>query len=427
MKNTYSFPITICLLFFLAFSWQKATAQTTLVAGDIAITGYLGFGASVTPDQFSFVLLRNIAANTAIKFTDRGWGTDNVFSALAGESTVTWTATTALSAGVEVKIEGLTATLAGAGNPGTVSGTALSLSANGDQVLAYQGADASPTFISGIHSNVYTTANLDPTTTTAAAWDALTAANATFNSSALPTGLTTGVNAIWIGTQGSISSEKDNARFVCAGDLSTVASIKALIYNQSNWITSDGDPAGFTLPTACNYISALPVHLVRFFGTNNAMKAALSWTAENETNFSHYELERSIDGYKFNIIATVNYAGHTGSNSYTYNDVSAFINGDKTIYYRLKSVDNDGKFEYSNIVNITNTRKGEVGVYPNPVEGELHINGLLQNTSYTIKNTDGKIIQTGNVESNQRINVSSLPTGLYYIYIDNQALKFVKQ
>jgi CHRD domain/Secretion system C-terminal sorting domain len=235
---------------------NASKAQTTLVAGDIAFTGYLGFGASANVDEFSFVLLKNITSGTVINFTDNGWLSTNVFR--TGETTVTWTSNSTLSAGQEIKIVGTTPTLAsGAGTAGIVSGTALSLSANGDQILAYQGTAAAPTFISAIHMNVYDAINNvpDPSTTTAAAWDGI--AN-TANSSALPTGLTTGTNAIWIGTQSNINSEKDNARFVCAGDLSTVASIKGLIYDQTKWTTSDGDPAGFALPTGCSYITAVP-------------------------------------------------------------------------------------------------------------------------------------------------------------------------
>jgi hypothetical protein len=100
------------------------------VPGDIAFTGYLGFGASASTDEFSFVLLKDITAGTVINFTDNGWLSTNVFR--TGETTVTWTSSTALVKGTEIKIVGTTPTLAGAGNPGTVSGTALALSANGD-------------------------------------------------------------------------------------------------------------------------------------------------------------------------------------------------------------------------------------------------------------------------------------------------------
>lgn len=229
--------------FFLIIN-SSVKAQTALIAGDIAFTGYKGHGASATVDEFSFVLLRNITSGTVIHFTENAWTTDNVFR--TGESTVTWTSNSALAAGQEILIAGTTATLAsGPGSPGTVTGTALALSANGDQIIAYQSATVGVppyTFVTAINMNVYI-GGADPSVTTAAAWDALPLATSTSFSCAIPTGLTTGVNAIWIGVQGDINSEKDNAYFVCAGDLSTVASIKALIFDLTKWATSDGDPA----------------------------------------------------------------------------------------------------------------------------------------------------------------------------------------
>jgi len=326
----------------LIFSQKTIQAQTTLVAGDIAITGYQGFGASATADEFSFVLLRNITANTVINFTDNGWLSTNVFR--TGETTVTWTAATALNAGTEVKIVGLTPTLAGAGNPGTVTGSALSLSANGDQILAYQGTVGSPTFITAIHMNVYSTTNSDPVTTTAAAWDGT--ANTGF-SSALPTGLTNGVNAMWIGAQGDINSEKDNARFVCAGDLSTAVSIKGLIFDQTKWTTSDGDPSGLILPTGCSYITAAAAPTINTNPTPSTICAGANtsfsitatgaityqWQVDNGGGFANIADNAiytgsttttlnitaapfSFNGYTYRCVAT-NGTGSTNSNNAT--------------------------------------------------------------------------------------------------------------
>ncbi|MFN8244573.1 MAG: PKD-like domain-containing protein, partial [Ferruginibacter sp.] len=241
-------------------------APTTLNAGDIAFSGY----TSTVTDEFSFVLLKNIGPGTTINFTDNGYQAGALTNV---ESTVTWTSpAVALPAGTEIKISGLTATRSGPGAAGTVTGTALSLSTSGDQVLAYRGTAASPTFISGIHMNVYSIANGDPSTTTAAAWDG---AGTGQNASALPPGLTTGLNAIWIGTQDVPSSEFDNAKFgVCLhpsvpGD---IAMLRAALNNQANWTRDNGVPPGFTLPTGCNYLSALCTDLITLTsapGTDN--------------------------------------------------------------------------------------------------------------------------------------------------------------
>ncbi len=243
-------------LFFLFILQNNSKAQTTLVAGDIAFSGYIS--TAVGTESFSFVLLTNITATTVINFTDNGWLNTNVFR--AGEQTVTWTASVALNAGSEITIAGpsggaATATLAGGGATGVCTGTMLSLITTGDQVLAYQGTVAVPTFISAIHMNVYTTVIGDPFSTTAAAWDG--AGSNTSSGSALPTGLTTGVNCIWIGTQDVSGSEKDNARFTCGVlDVSTVALARAALNNQANWATEDGGPT-LVLPSGCNFVGIL--------------------------------------------------------------------------------------------------------------------------------------------------------------------------
>ncbi|MFN8288688.1 MAG: PKD-like domain-containing protein [Chitinophagaceae bacterium] len=222
---------------------------TTLNAGDIAFTAY---SSTTAADDFSFVLLKNIGPGTAINFTDNGWLSTNVLQ--SGEETITWTSNAAYSAGTEIMISGLTATLASGGSAGTVTGTPLNLSTGGDQILAYRGTAASPTFISAIHMNVYSIANGDPVTTTAAAWDGT--AN-TLNSSALPTGLTTGINAIWIGTQDVPGSEFDNSHYGnCAGPgtLGPIATLRATLNNQANWISDNSTPPGFSIPTGCPYL-----------------------------------------------------------------------------------------------------------------------------------------------------------------------------
>lgn len=179
-----------------------APLATTLVAGDIAIIGINTDDA----DQFSFVLLTNITASTQINFTDNGWLSSGAFR--TGEGTMTWTASSDLCAGTVV-------------NP-AVSGMAFS--ASGDQILAYQGAAASPTFVYALNDEG------------AGVWQA-TAADS--NTSALPTGLTNGTTAVAL-------TEIDNA--IYTGTTSgTRAALLAAISNNANWAGSDGTRQ--TMPT----------------------------------------------------------------------------------------------------------------------------------------------------------------------------------
>jgi hypothetical protein len=221
-------------------------AATTLNAGDIAFSGYT---STSIPDEFSFVLLKNIGPGTVINFTDNGWLSTNVFG--VGESTVTWTAPAGgLPGGTEIKISALTATRSGGGAAGTVTGTALSLLSTGDQVLAYRGTAASPTFISAIHMNV-------EVGSTNSAWDGAVVSG---NASALPTGLTSGVNCIWIGLPGDFSSEHNNAKYgLCSLPAinGSLVALRLALNNQANWMVDDNTPPLFTLPTGCNYLSAI--------------------------------------------------------------------------------------------------------------------------------------------------------------------------
>ena len=249
------------ILLFLFITLNINARAQTLSAGDIAFTGYIFNNTGTVSDQFSFVLLAPISANTVIHFTDNGW-LGSAFR--TGETDIEWTSNAAYAAGTEITIVSgaTTAVLNNSSSAGSlvVTGGALSLNFNGDQILCYQGSTltSSPTFITGLHSNVYSTTNSDPVTTTAAAWDGTN--NSSFSSN-MPTGLTGGVNAIWLGTQGVVSSETVNARFNCSGNISTVANIKTSIYTFSNW-TKDligvgiGTTPSFTLPTGCLFLAA---------------------------------------------------------------------------------------------------------------------------------------------------------------------------
>lgn len=254
---------------------------TTLNAGDIAFSSY-----AASTDEFSFVLLRNIGPGTAINFTTTGWYGAPTNAFRTNEETITWTAPAGgLTAGVEIKISGLTATRSGPGLAGTVTGTALTMITSGDQILAYRGTSGSPTFIAGIHMNVYTTAFGDPASTTAAAWDGSAYASPTVNAnaSALPTGLTTGVNAIWIGTQDVLNSEYDNAAYgSCSGPgvLGPLTGLRSALNNQGNWVRNDNPSPGFTIPTGCNYLSVLCPSITV---TNPMNAAGIAGTSFSET------------------------------------------------------------------------------------------------------------------------------------------------
>ncbi len=92
--------------------------------------------------------------------------------------------------------------------------------------------------------------------------------------------------------------------------------------------------------------SALPVTLTGFSGTAKAGYNELNWQANNELHFKQFEVEYSDDGLHY-MQAGIVAAANSGNYNYKHS-----IASDKKLYYRLKMVDIDGKFEYSKVIII---------------------------------------------------------------------------
>ncbi|NNF35797.1 MAG: hypothetical protein HKN68_16935, partial [Saprospiraceae bacterium] len=91
--------------------------------------------------------------------------------------------------------------------------------------------------------------------------------------------------------------------------------------------------------------SSPPVMLSSFSVKANECSNTLTWSASSERNFSHFEVEKSIDGKHFITVGSVRTAGDLRSSGYTYEDL---LPSDDT-YYRLKMVDLDATYSYSDI------------------------------------------------------------------------------
>lgn len=71
--------------------------------------------------------------------------------------------------------------------------------------------------------------------------------------------------------------------------------------------------------------------------------------------------------------------------------------------------------------------KPQVTLYPNPVKDFLQISALSEQTSYQIHSLTGAIVKKGIVSQGDKINVRTLPKGIYILHIESAKLKFVKE
>ncbi len=170
--------------------------------------------------------------------------------------------------------------------------------------------------------------------------------------------------------------------------------------------------------------TVLPVTLVSLSGQLQQNKTLLHWTAQNEINFSRYEVERSTDATQFSSIGQVNAQGSISTVNYNFTD--NVLPKTSIIYYRLKMIDQDGSFRYSNSIALrqyTITKSKIVSLSPNPFVQTLTIQYdavAKEKINGGIYNSRGQLIKqlhfNANEGSNQfYINGEGLLAGIYVL------------
>jgi hypothetical protein len=175
--------------------------------------------------------------------------------------------------------------------------------------------------------------------------------------------------------------------------------------------------------------STLPVKLSEFNAKLNDTKVALSWITSMEKNVSHFSIQRSLDGSDYTDIGIIFTNGDSEtSRSYQFNDDVRTLSK-QVVYYRLKMVDLDGKFEYSPVRMIrigANNEAPAVLAYPNPVTDNLRItlpgSWLDKKITIDVVNTNGQLVKritSNKAAQTEMIDVRDLTAGLYIVRVSN--------
>ncbi len=190
-------------------------------------------------------------------------------------------------------------------------------------------------------------------------------------------------------------------------------------------IDSSAASTAFTLATAsANTIfrgiaftpgtNVVPVKLTSFTGKALQYGNSLNWITASELNNAGFEVERSIDGENFEQIAFVKGNGTTGLVSkYEYIDY-----GTSNAYYRLKQIDFDGVFAYSQVIKLSTDMALEVAVSPNPFTDEVMVSSKENIDAIEVVDVAGRSCFVATPNSlNYTVTLDNLQNGVYFIHI----------
>jgi uncharacterized delta-60 repeat protein len=173
--------------------------------------------------------------------------------------------------------------------------------------------------------------------------------------------------------------------------------------------------------------SVVPLKLLSFSGIHSNNGNLLQWQTANEVGTKNFIIEKSSTGSNFTNIATVA-AQRSGAANYSYLDNST---QSEVVFYRLKMVDVDGSFTYSNIIKLSVDNTVKVEVFPNPVTDFITVSVSRSsiNKNAVLINMQG--IQLQRIKISRQaftLNLANYPNGIYLLKIEGaEVKKIVKQ
>ncbi len=219
-------------------------------------------------------------------------------------------------------------------------------------------------------------------------------------------------------------------------------------YLQGGTRTATGGSEAFTLLPDQYYVfvnrnvsaavTTLPLKLISFGAKRTENNIALNWVTSNEVNVKHFAIERSFNAIDFKEVGSVNAVNGSRQTNYSYNDNDPLaIKSAGKIFYRLRMVDIDGKFSYSNVAVVNSVgANGSITIYPNPAKGaqlyfelEEQIPSIAQ---VSIEDVSGRVYSKQTfvqANSNQQLSVDikQLSNGVYLLKVETGKKSVIKQ
>lgn len=168
---------------------------------------------------------------------------------------------------------------------------------------------------------------------------------------------------------------------------------------------------GCSLPT-----TVLPIELISFNGLASDKYNELSWQTSTEINNDYYVVERSTDGIEFSEIGTVGGSGTSlNVNNYAFED----IHPELLTYYRLKQVDFNGNYTYSNVIVVKRKSTSNAQVYNSG--DQLVIRIRSEKPAFVeIVNVAGQVMYSKEIVQNLTLPIDQFIKGIYFVRIRSE-------
>ncbi len=197
-------------------------------------------------------------------------------------------------------------------------------------------------------------------------------------------------------------------------------------FDIADWTITDPANAADMTPGTKDGGQTLPIKLLSFTAKYNNNNIELQWQTATETNNDYFTIESSYDAKDFEKISNINGAGNSNSIiDYSFTDNN--VNLSKTIYYKLKQTDFDGKYSYSSIISVNSKIESFeiIRTYTNDGIMNIYLNSNTDNAAlielYDIR---GSLMFNDKLKIHKGINsykfdVSNYAMGIYLLRINN--------
>jgi hypothetical protein len=238
----------------------------------------------------------------------------------------------------------------------------------------------------------------------------------------VPNGATS-VNVNWTGLSGHLTAGATFARF-------RISSVYTEIQYATGYAAT-GEVEDYPIIIAG---SVLPVEFASFTTKlQNDKTTLLKWKTASEYNCDFFEVQHSKDALEWENIGSVKGSGNTHwISAYSFVDPNPFSG---FTYYRLRQVDFDDRFRFSELATVKNDTteievNGYVTVFPNPTKEEIWIKteNKKKDADVQVYNYVGQNMYNMKLTKGlQNISISTYPSGMYMVIIDDKLFKIIKE